>query len=111
MDEMPIKCKDCIYWKSDEERAKQTAWLPCMEMKTDRNWFCGYAKKKEVQRNSKMNAIRIVMEDKCEANEIALKYTDLLDRTPKKQVTGVQLNSDGTWSAICTHTDYDPIWD
>ena len=35
-----IRCRNCIYWKSEEERAKQTAWLPCMEVATDRNWFC-----------------------------------------------------------------------
>ena len=32
-------------------------------------------------------------------------------KSEQKQVTGVQLNSDGTWTAVCTHTDYDPIWD
>lgn len=58
-----------------------------------------------------MNAVRIAMDDKSEANEIAERYTDLLDRTLQKQVTDVQLNPDGTWSAVCTHTDYDPIWD
>ena len=46
MERTPVKCKNCIYWDSEEERTKQTAWLPCMEVKTDKNWFCASAKKK-----------------------------------------------------------------
>lgn len=42
-----VRCERCIYWQNDEVRANQTAWLPCMKMKTDKYWFCGSAKRKE----------------------------------------------------------------
>ena len=42
-----IRCKDCRYWKSDEERAKQSKWLPCMEIMTDKKWYCGSAEPKK----------------------------------------------------------------
>ena len=57
-----------------------------------------------------MCAIRIAMDGEKEINEIAEKYTDLLDRTLQKEVVGVKLNPDGTWVAIIKD-DYDPILD
>lgn len=41
-----VRCKDCVYWSSEEKRNRQTAWLPCMEIKTGRNWFCANGAKK-----------------------------------------------------------------
>lgn len=35
-----ILCKDCK-WHDNQDRA--TMWLPCMEIKTEDNFYCGYA--------------------------------------------------------------------
>lgn len=35
-----ILCKDCR-WHDNQDGA--TMWLPCMEIKTEDNFYCGYA--------------------------------------------------------------------
>lgn len=41
-----IRCKDCKY--SDEQwRRVSVRWLPCMDVKTGSNWFCGSAERRE----------------------------------------------------------------
>ena len=35
-----ILCKDCR-WHNNQDEA--TMWLPCMEIKTEDNFYCGYA--------------------------------------------------------------------
>lgn len=55
MDTMPtieqpeiIRCKDCKY--SDENwRRVSVRWLPCMDVRTGSNWFCGSAERKGEQ--------------------------------------------------------------
>ena len=42
-----VHCKDCIYWKNGYMDYAIHPWLPCMEIKTDRNWYCGYGVRKE----------------------------------------------------------------
>lgn len=32
-----IRCKDCKWWKENDD---SPSWHPCIDMKTDRNWFC-----------------------------------------------------------------------
>lgn len=44
--EQVVHCRDCKYWKDLVARKDQTAWLPCMEVKTQGEWFCGSGKKK-----------------------------------------------------------------
>ena len=51
MEELPsaqpeiIRCKDCKY--SDENwRRVSVKWLPCMDMRTGSNWFCGSAERR-----------------------------------------------------------------
>ena len=40
-----IRCKDCKY--SDENwRRVSVRWLPCMDMRTGSNWYCGSAERK-----------------------------------------------------------------
>ena len=40
-----ITCKDCKY--SDENwRRVSVRWLPCMDMRTGSNWFCGSAERR-----------------------------------------------------------------
>lgn len=40
-----IRCKDCKY--SDENwRRVSVRWLPCMDMRTGSNWFCGSAERR-----------------------------------------------------------------
>ena len=36
-----IRCKDCR-WRHDDSF---TAWLPCNEVMTDDDWYCGYAER------------------------------------------------------------------
>ena len=52
IDELPsaqpeiIRCKDCKY--SDEQcRRVSVRWLPCMDVRTESNWFCGSAERRE----------------------------------------------------------------
>lgn len=53
MDTMPtieqpeiIRCKDCKY--SDENwRRVSVRWLPCMDVRTGSNWYCGSAERSE----------------------------------------------------------------
>lgn len=43
-----IRCKDCKY--SDENwRRVSVRWLPCMDVRTGSNWFCGSAERKGEQ--------------------------------------------------------------
>ena len=43
-----ITCKDCKY--SDENwRRVSVRWLPCMDVRTGSNWFCGSAERKGEQ--------------------------------------------------------------
>ncbi len=40
-----VRCKDCKY--SDENwRRVSVRWLPCMDMRTGSNWFCGSAERR-----------------------------------------------------------------
>ena len=41
-----VRCKDCKY--SDENlRRVSVKWLPCMDVRTGGNWFCGSAERRE----------------------------------------------------------------
>lgn len=41
-----IRCHDCKY--RDENRRKVSVrWLPCMDVRTDGNWYCGSAERLE----------------------------------------------------------------
>ena len=41
-----VRCKDCKY--SDENwRRVSVTWLPCMDVQTGSNWYCGSAERKE----------------------------------------------------------------
>ena len=41
-----ITCKDCKY--SDENwRRVSVRWLPCMDVRTGSNWYCGSAERSE----------------------------------------------------------------
>ena len=41
-----VRCKDCKY--SDENwRRVSVRWLPCMDVRTGSNWFCGSAERKD----------------------------------------------------------------
>ena len=39
-----IRCKDCKY-QDEEYRNTSTKWLPCMDVQTDSNWYCGSAER------------------------------------------------------------------
>ena len=39
-----IKCKECKY-QYEEYRNTSTKWLPCMDVQTDNNWYCGSAER------------------------------------------------------------------
>lgn len=41
-----VRCKDCKYWRDEEEREKQPSWLPCMAVKTRNDFFCADGKVK-----------------------------------------------------------------
>ena len=41
-----IRCKDCKF-RDKGYRRIAVKWLPCMEMRTGSNWFCGSAKRWE----------------------------------------------------------------
>ena len=41
-----IRCKDCKY-RDENWRRVSVRWLPCMDMKTGSNWYCGSAERGE----------------------------------------------------------------
>lgn len=46
-----ITCRDCKY--SDENwRRVSVKWLPCMDMRTGSNWFCGSAERRTDENNN-----------------------------------------------------------
>ena len=40
-----IRCKDCK-WRDENWRRVSVRWLPCMDVKTGGNWFCGSAERR-----------------------------------------------------------------
>lgn len=40
-----IRCKDCKY-QDENWRRVSVRWLPCMDMRTGSNWYCGYAERR-----------------------------------------------------------------
>ena len=41
-----IRCKDCKY-RNDELREECNHWLPCMEIRTEGDWFCADGERRE----------------------------------------------------------------
>lgn len=41
-----VRCKDCKF-RDEGYRRTTVKWLPCMEMMTGGNWFCGSAERRE----------------------------------------------------------------
>lgn len=41
-----IRCKDCKY-QDENWRRVSVRWLPCMDVRTGSNWFCGSAERGE----------------------------------------------------------------
>ena len=41
-----IRCKDCKY-RDENWRRVAVRWLPCIDMRTGSNWFCGSAERGE----------------------------------------------------------------
>jgi hypothetical protein len=41
-----IRCKDCKY-QDEGWRRVSVKWLPCMDVRTGSNWFCGSAERRE----------------------------------------------------------------
>ena len=41
-----IRCKDCKF-QDEGYRRIAVRWLPCMEMRTGGNWFCGSAERRD----------------------------------------------------------------
>lgn len=41
-----IRCKDCKY-RDEGYRRISVKWLPCMDVRTGSNWFCGSAERRE----------------------------------------------------------------
>ena len=41
-----IRCKDCKY-QDENWRRVSVRWLPCMDVRTGSNWFCGSAERLE----------------------------------------------------------------
>lgn len=41
-----IRCKDCKY-QDENQRRVSVKWLPCMDVRTGSNWYCGSAERKE----------------------------------------------------------------
>lgn len=39
-----IRCKDCKY-RDENWRRVSVRWLPCMDMRTGSNWYCGSAER------------------------------------------------------------------
>ena len=50
--EQVVRCRNCKYWKDEKAQNEQERWLPCMEMETERSWYCasGVFKTKEVNK-------------------------------------------------------------
>lgn len=40
-----IRCKDCKY-RDENWRRVSVRWLPCMDVRTGSNWFCGSAERR-----------------------------------------------------------------
>ena len=40
-----IRCKDCKY-QDKNLRSVSVRWLPCMDVRTGSNWFCGSAERR-----------------------------------------------------------------
>lgn len=45
-----IRCKDCKY-QDENWRRVSVRWLPCMDMRTGSNWYCGYAERRTDERS------------------------------------------------------------
>ena len=43
-----IRCKDCKY-QDENWRRVSVRWLPCMNVRTGSNWYCGSAERGEQQ--------------------------------------------------------------
>ena len=43
-----IRCKDCKY-RDENWRRVSVKWLPCMDMRTGSNWYCGSAERRGEQ--------------------------------------------------------------
>ena len=41
-----IRCKDCKY-RDENWRRVSVRWLPCMDVRTGGNWYCGSAERRE----------------------------------------------------------------
>jgi len=41
-----IRCKDCKY-RDENFRRASVRWLPCMDVRTGGNWYCGSAERGE----------------------------------------------------------------
>ena len=41
-----VRCKDCKY-RDENWRRVSVRWLPCMDVRTGSNWYCGSAEKKD----------------------------------------------------------------
>lgn len=41
-----VRCKDCKYHDENGRRIS-VRWLPCMDVRTGSNWFCGSAERRE----------------------------------------------------------------
>ena len=41
-----IRCKDCKY-RDENWRRVSVRWLPCMDVRTGSNWYCGSAERGE----------------------------------------------------------------
>jgi len=41
-----IRCKDCKY-RDENWRRVSVRWLPCMDVQTGSNWYCGSAERGE----------------------------------------------------------------
>ena len=45
-----IRCKDCKY-RDENWRRISVRWLPCMDVRTGSNWYCGSAERGEQDEN------------------------------------------------------------
>ena len=50
-----IRCKDCKY-RDENWRRVSVKWLPCMDVQTGGNWYCGSAEREEQQWQTKDNS-------------------------------------------------------
>ena len=41
-----VRCKDCKY-RDENWRRVSVRWLPCMDVRTGSNWYCGSAERKD----------------------------------------------------------------